>query len=250
MKIHLGETIQDQSCTIEYFLHPEGGERGMVIVFPGGGYAFLSPHEAVPVAEKFVQLGFHAAVCMYRVAPVTYPTQLEDARNAVKYTREHAAELGVKPDKIAVLGFSAGGHLAAMVSNMPGEAVSRPDASILCYPVLSALTENAHLGSYNNLFGNNLPPNEYRDFSWPEVAHRNTPPTFIWHTAPDTTVPVENSIEYFLKLKKLNIHTELHIYPQGNHGLGLGDRPGMEGMFDWIKSWPELCARFLRDLEW
>ena len=169
MKIQLGEIIQDQACTIEYFLHPEGGERGMVIVFPGGGYAHLAPHEAAPVAETFVKLGFHAAVCMYRVNPVTFPQPLEDARNAVKYTREHAAELGVKPDKIAVLGFSAGGHLAAMVSNMPGSAEARPDASILCYPVLSSLTARAHLGSYFNLFGNQLDPKEYYDFCWPEV---------------------------------------------------------------------------------
>ena len=250
MKIQLGETIQGQACTIEYFLHPEGGERGMVIVFPGGGYAFLAPHEAVPVAEKFVELGFHAAVCMYRVAPVTYPIQLEDASNAVKYTREHAAELGVKPDKIAVLGFSAGGHLAAMVSNMPTCAGARPDASILCYPVLSALTENAHMGSYHNLFGNKLEPEAYRDFCWPEAVHQDTPPAFLWHTAPDATVPVENTIEYFLALKKLNIPVEMHLYPEGCHGLGLGDRPGFEGQFGGMKSWPELSAKFLRELNW
>lgn len=250
MKIQLGETVQNQTCTIEYFLHPQGGERGMVIVFPGGGYAHLAPHEAVPVAERFVALGFHAAVCMYRVSPVTYPVPLDDARNAVKYTREHAAELGVKPDKIAVLGFSAGGHLAGMVSNMPGCAEARPDASILCYPVISALTENAHVGSYYNLFGNQLDAESYRDFCWSKVANENTPPAFLWHTAFDGTVPVENSIEYFMALKKLNIYTELHIYPQGCHGLGLGDRPGFEGQFGCMKSWPELAARFLSDLGW
>ena len=86
MKIQLGETVQGQACTIEYFLHPDGGERGMVIVFPGGGYEILGSYEAEPVAERFVQLGFHAAVCRYRVAPVTYPVPLDDARNAVKYT--------------------------------------------------------------------------------------------------------------------------------------------------------------------
>lgn len=250
MQIQLGETIENQSCTLELFLHPTRESRGMVIVFPGGGYAHLAPHEAAPVAEKFVQMGFHAAVCMYRVAPVSYPVPLQDGCNAVKYIREHAAELNVKSDKIAVLGFSAGGHLAAMVSNMPDCAAARPDASILCYPVLSALTENAHLGSYHNLFGNQLEPEAYRDFSWPEVADQNTPPAFIWHTATDMTVPVENSIEYFSALKKLNIHAELHIYPQGCHGLGLGDRPGMQGQFDWVKSWPELSGRFLRDLGW
>ena len=249
MKIQLGEVVQDQACTIEYFLHPEGGERGMVIVFPGGGYAALAPHEAAPIAEKFVELGFHAAVCMYRVKPVTFPQPLEDARNAVKYTREHAAELGVKPDKIAVLGFSAGGHLAAMVSNMPGSAEARPDASILCYPVLSALTVNAHVGSYYNLFGNQLPTKEYYEFCWPEVANKNTPPAFLWHTVTDDCVPMENSMEYTLKLKKLNIPVELHLFPRGGHGLGLGSRPNVQEIEE-LKVWPQLAAKFLSNLGW
>ncbi len=250
MKIQLGQTIQNQDCTIEYFLHPDGGERGIVIVFPGGGYEHLAPHEAVPVAEKFVGLGFHAAVCMYRINPVVYPVQLEDARNAVRYTREHAVELGVKPDKIAVLGFSAGGHLAAMVSNMPGSAEARPDASILCYPVLSSRPDRIHLGSYHNLFGNDLPPEAYDDFSWPDAANADTPPAFLWHTATDDGVPVENSLDYFAALKKLNIPVELHVYPSGPHGLGLGERPGEATQYDWVKSWPELSARFLHDLGW
>ena len=250
MKIQLGEVIQDQFCTIEYFLHPEGGERGIVIVFPGGAYRHLAPHEAAPVAEKFVELGFHAAVCLYRVNPVIYPVPLEDARNAVKYTREHAAELGVKPDKIAVLGFSAGGHLAGMVSNMPGTPESRPDASILCYPVLSTREDICNIGSYRNLFGSELPAADYADFDWTRQAHSNTPPAFLWHTFPDTSVPAENSIDYALALKKLNIDVELHIYPRGPHGLGLGDRPGYEGQFDEVKTWPQLCARFLTDRGW
>ena len=250
MKIQLGEIIQDQACTIEYFLHPEGGKRGIIIVFPGGGYQHLAPHEAIPVAQKFVEMGFHAAVCMYRVKPAVFPVPLEDARNAVRYTREHADELGVKADKIAVLGFSAGGHLAGMVSNMPGSPEARPDSSILCYPVLSCREDLIHLGSYHNLFGNDLPAEAYSEYSWPEVANSSTPPAFLWHTATDTAVPVGNSIEYFLALKKLNIHAEMHIYPSGTHGLGLGDRPNMEGQFDWVRSWPELAARFLSDLGW
>ncbi len=250
MKIQLGEVIQEQTCTIEYFLHPEGGERGMVIVFPGGAYHHLAPHEAIPVAEKFVELGFHAAVCMYRTNPVTYPVPLEDARNAVKYTREHAEELGVKPNNIAVLGFSAGGHLAGMVSNMPGSADARPDASILCYPVLSSDPAICNIGSYHNLFGNDLPAEEYAEFDWTKQAHENTPPAFLWHTIPDTSVPVANSINYALKLKELGIDAELHIYPHGPHGLGLGDRPGHEGKYSEVKSWPVLCARFLKDRGW
>lgn len=250
MKVQLGEIIQEQTCTIEYFLHPEGGVRGIVIVFPGGAYHHLAPHEADPVAEKFVELGFHAAVCHYRVNPVTYPVQLQDACNAVRYTREHASELGVKADKIAVLGFSAGGHLAGMVSNIPDNDIARPDASILCYPVLSTEEEICNKYSYHCLFGNNLPPEAYSDFDWVKRAHSKTPPAFLWHTLPDTSVPVENSIKYALKLKELNIDAELHVYPKGPHGLGLGDRPGFEGQFDEVKSWPQLCARFLSDRGW
>ena len=250
MKIQLGEAVHDQLCTIEYFLHPEGGERGMVIVFPGGGYTHLAPHEAEPVAQKFVEMGFHSAVCMYRVAPAKYPTHLHDARNAVRYTREHAAELGVKPDKIAVLGFSAGGHLAGMVSNMPGSAAARPDATILCYPVLSCDPAICHSGSYNNLFGNKLDVSCYGDFDWTKTAHKNTPPAFLWHTVTDGGVPVQNSINYVLKLKELGIESELHLYPKGPHGLGLGDRPGMEGQYNEVKSWSELCCRFLKDRGW
>ena len=250
MKVQLGEVIQDRACILEYFLHPEGGERGIVIVFPGGAYHHLAPHEADPVAEKFVELGFHAAVCHYRTNPILYPVPLEDARNAVKYTREHASELGVKADKIAVLGFSAGGHLAAMVSNMPGSPEARPDASILCYPVLGTNPEICHIGSYHNLFGNDLPQEAYSDFDWIKQANSNTPPAFLWHTITDSGVPVGNSINYALKLKELNIDAELHIYPRGPHGLGLGDRPGYEGQFDEVKTWPQLCARFLADRGW
>ena len=250
MKIQLGDVIQDQACNIEYFLHPAGGERGIVIVFPGGAYHHLAPHEAAPVAEKFVEMGFHAAVCYYRVNPVTYPVPLQDACNAVRYTREHAAELGVKADKIAVLGFSAGGHLAGMVSNIPESEDARPNASILCYPVLSAEEGIGHIGSFHNLFGNDLPISEYSDFDWIKQANSNTPPAFLWHTITDTGVPVENSIKYALKLKELKIDAELHVYPRGPHGLGLGDRPGMEGQYNEVKSWAPLCARFLSDRGW
>lgn len=249
MKIQLGEVIQDQVCTIEYFLHPEGGERGMVIVFPGGGYASLAAHEGVPVAKKFVELGFHAAVCMYRIKPVTFPQPLEDARNAVRYTREHAAELGVKPDKIAVAGSSAGGHLVAMVSNMPGSDAARPNATILSYAVLSSKPDNIHRGSYMNLLGTE-DESRFAQFSWPEAVNENTPPAFLWHTIPDASVPVGNSIEYTLAMKKFNRDVELHIYPKGPHGLGIGNRPNFEGQFEEVKSWPQLCATFLKNRGW
>ena len=249
MKLQLGEVIENQACTIEYFLHPEGGTRGIVIVFPGGGYRFLAPDEGIPAAKKFVELGFHAAVCMYRVAPVHFPIQLEDACNAVRYTRDHAAELGVKPDKIAVMGFSAGGHLAGMVSNMPDSPDARPDASIFCYSVLSCRPENIHEGSFQNLLGD-CSKDEYIKFSWADAVHCNTPPAFLWHTMKDTVVPVKNSIDYALALKKLNIDAELHIYPQGGHGLGLGNRPVYEGRFSEVASWTELCRRFLKDRGW
>lgn len=249
MKIQLGEVIEGQSCSIEYFLHPDGGERGMVIVFPGGGYYFLAEPEAEMPARKFVELGYHAAVCRYRVAPVRFPVQLQDACNAVRYTREHAAELGIKPDKIAVAGFSAGGHLAAMVSNMPDSDIARPNATILSYSVLSSKKEIRHPGSFLHLLGD-VPESEYINYSMPELANSNTPPAFIWHTMPDRTVPVQNSVEYALALKKLNIDTELHLYPHGPHGLGTGERPEYAGRFTEVKSWTKLVQRFLTDRGW
>ena len=252
MKIKLGDTIQGQDCTVEFFSAPGGGQRGAVMVFPGGGYDHLAAHEGAPVAEKFATLGFHAAVCLYRVRPVTYPVPLEDARHAVRYLREHAAELGIKPDKIAVLGFSAGGHLAGMVSNLPGGPESRPDASILCYPVLSSTAggERYHLGSYHNLFGDDRPREAYGEFNWPERVNANTPPAFLWHTADDASVPVENSLEYAMALQRRHIPFALHVFPHGRHGLGIGNRPGCEALWPEIGVWPELCADWLRSMQW
>ena len=252
MKIQLGETIQGQTCTLEIFQAPGSEPRGMVLVLPGGGYCNLALHESEPVARKFVELGFHAAVCMYRIAPVTYPVPLEDTRNAVRYLREHAAEFGIKPDKIAILGFSAGGHLAAMTSHMPGSRVSRPDASILCYAVLSSLAggERAHLGSYYNLFGNKLAPEAYRDFCWANKVDADTPPAFLWHTMEDGTVPVEQSLEYAAALQKAGIPYALHIFTHGVHGLSINNRPGYDRKFPEIAVWPELCAEWLRTMGW
>lgn len=252
MKIQLGEAVQGQTATLEFFLAPGSEPRGMVVVLPGGAYRGLAAHESEPVARKFVELGFHTALCRYRVAPVTYPTPLDDARAAIRYIREHAGELRVKPDKIAILGFSAGGHLAAMVSNMPGAAVNRPDASILCYPVLSCLSggERAHIGSYHNLFGNKLMPEEYRDFCWPERVNADTPPAFLWHTMEDEGVPVEQSLEYAMALQKAHVPYALHIFTHGVHGLSLDNRPGYEGQFPEVAAWPELCADWLRTMGW
>ena len=251
MKIQLGEVIQGQTCTLEIFQAPGSDPRGAVIVFPGGAYHGLAAHESEPVARKFVELGFQAALCRYRVMPVTYPVQLEDARNAVRYLREHAAELRIKPDKIAVLGFSAGGHLAAMVSNMPGAAVSRPDASILCYAVLSCLLgKRPHVGSYHNLFGNDLAPEAYRDFCWPEQVSAATPPAFLWHTMEDEGVPAEQSLEYAMALQKAGIPYSLHIFTHGVHGLSINNRPGCDGKYPEISAWPELCAEWLRTMGW
>ena len=252
MKVKLDEAIQGQDCTLEFFQAPGCETKGMVLVLPGGGYAGLAPHEAVPVAEKFVELGFHAAVCMYRVSPAIYPAPLDDARRAIRYIREHAAELRVKSDKIAVLGFSAGGHLAAMVSNMPGSAAARPDASILCYAVLSSTAggDRYHLGSYHNLFGDKRPREAYRDFNWPERVTKDTPPAFLWHTMDDECVPVENSIDYAMALRRLDIPFALHVFSHGVHGMSIGNRPGYEEKYAEIKVWPELCARWLRGMGW
>lgn len=250
MKITLSPSVQGQDCTIEYFIHHDGEPHGMIIVFPGGAYYNLADHEKEPVARAFYDLGFNTAVCCYRVNPVHYPQQLYDGCDAVKYTRQHARELNTKPDNIAVLGFSAGGHLAAMVSNIPTSPEARPDATILGYAALSNRESLAAKSTFYHLFGNQLPLEAYKDFSWPDVVHKNTPPAFLWHTMTDEIVPVGNSIEYALALKKLNIDVELHIYPQGPHGLSVNNRPDFDGQFPEISSWTELCAEFLKKRHW
>ncbi len=249
---YFDDSYGQQPPSLTSYLLRDGVKKGCVIVCPGGAYAMKADHEGGPVAERINSYGISAVTLDYRVAPYRYPAMQVDLLRAIRYLRYHADELDVDPEKIAVLGFSAGGHL--VVSSLclfddgceDGDEVdrvsSRPDAAILCYPVVS-LTYETHAGSRQNLLGG-LPDEE-------ALAHRlsgelqvkaDTPPCFLWHTADDGSVPVSNSIRMFTALCDKGVPAELHIFPHGPHGLGLGD-----GTHD-VSAWPELMAHWLDDL--
>lgn len=237
---------------------------GMVIVCPGGGYHARAEYEGVPVAKRFNELGFHAATLEYRVHPqVCYPAPQQDALRAIRILRSRAAELGIKPENIAILGFSAGGHLAGCCGTIwndidasagdAADAVSaRPDAMILCYPVISLDSDFGHVGSGRKLMcsAKRLLDNEYPD---PAELKRlrldlrvteSTPPAFLWHTATDQIVPVKNSAIFAEAMWAKGNTAELHIFPHGPHGLGLGRREE----FAEVRVWPELAAAFLKKI--
>ncbi len=224
---------------------------GMVIVLPGGGYEFKADYEGQPVAEWSNQSGIAAAVLDYRVAPYRHPYPLLDAKRAIQIARSHANEWKIDPEHIAILGFSAGGHLAAttgtfldpnpgMIADPISELNSRPDALILCYPVIS-FGQFGHSGSMENLLGPNPPVSLRRQLSNELQVGQQTPPTFIWHTAEDATVPVENSLLFAQALRDQQIPFELHIFPKGPHGMALAWDDPIVGQ------WRDLCINWLKN---
>ncbi|MCX7886893.1 MAG: alpha/beta hydrolase [Verrucomicrobiae bacterium] len=196
-----------------------------VVVLPGGGYGTLAlDHEGKQIAGFFIRHGIAAFVTRYRHAPrYRHPIPMQDAQCAMRFVRANAARFGVRPDRIGVMGFSAGGHLAATVSTK-FETVdgvpSRPDFAILCYPVIS-FVEFTHAGSRKNLLGDNPPMELLRELSAELQVTAKTPPTFLFHTDEDKSVPAVNSVLYYLALRRHNVPAELHIYRHGRHGVGL-----------------------------
>lgn len=245
-----GRDIEGYRPALEVYTLDGVKSRGAVLVCPGGGYAHRAPHEAGVIAEKYNSLGFHAFVLQYRVSPQTHPSPLEDAARAVRMIRANAREWGVLEDKIAILGFSAGGHLACSlgmhfsdVEADPGYAgVScRPDAMILCYAVI-----NDHEGSFKNLFGDKADDTARAYFQLNRHVCADTPPAFLWHTAEDQAVPVANALEFCAAMSAAKRPFELHVFPYGCHGLGLGIDKGV----DEVQTWPELSATWLSRMGW
>lgn len=241
---------QDPPTVTPYLL--KGPGRGCVIVFPGGGYAGKALHEAEPIARWLNSLGVSAFVLDYRVAPYRAPVPYLDAARAVRTVRTNAAEWGVDPDKIGVLGFSAGGHLAACAATMydggdpaspdPVErAGSRPDAAILCYPVISLRAPFCHGGSRDNLLGPGADGPAADAWSPDLHARPGAPPMFLWHTFDDEAVPYHNSLRMASAARDAGARAELHVYPEGRHGLALAE--GLD-----CGRWTGECAAFLRNL--
>lgn len=223
-----------------------------VIVMPGGGYNLLSiVKEGHEVADWLNSLGVSAFILKYRLREFGHPAPLLDALQAVRLLRHRAAEFNIHPARIGVLGFSAGGHLAASASNHfddPSHAVdsalaatsARPDFAVLVYPVISVHEPYVHAGSRSAMLGEN-PSKELLDYYSNELqVTSGTPPTFLAHGRDDRSVPVENSILYYNALLKAGVPAELHVYQHAPHGFGL--RP-VDGPAD---QWPKRCEEWLR----
>ncbi len=206
-------------------------KRPCVIVCPGGAYAFCSQREAEPIALNFLNEGFNVFLLNYSVAPHTFPSQLCEVAAVIELIYKNKDEWNCDTDKIAIIGFSAGGHLAAHYSTMFDCKEVREffpesksvNATILGYPVITADLESTHKGSIMNLTGNKELTEELAYFSNEKNVKPTTPPTFIWHTAEDAAVPVKNSLLYAEALSKNKVPFELHIYPFGRHGLSTCD---------------------------
>lgn len=212
-----------------------------MLICPGGGYGFVSARESEPLALACLAKGYSAFVLRYSVAPdAQYPTQLRQAEAALRYIREHAAQWQIHPKQIAVMGFSAGGHLAGCLATM-GQV--RPNAAVLCYPVITA-GEYAHRDSFIALG---------KDISLEKCVDAKTPPTFLWHTCEDELVPVENSLLMASALRKEKIPFELHIFQEGPHGLSLCNSltagPGAEAQINpHAEQWFSLCMAWCNQI--
>jgi acetyl esterase/lipase len=213
-----------------------------VLICPGGGYGALAmDHEGRQVAGFFNSFGVSAFVLKYRLGPrYRHPAPLDDARRAMRLIRERAPRLGIDPARAGVIGFSAGGHLASTLSNHYQSPEGRPSFSILVYPVISFTTRYTHAGSMRNLLGS--PPDT--TLAWKlsnELAvTAQTPPTFLFHTNADAGVPPENSILYYLALRRAGVPAELHIYAEGRHGVGLAPQDPV------LSTWPARLKDWLK----
>lgn len=204
-----------------------------VLVCPGGGYVNLAmDHEGKQIAEWFNSFGVTAFVLKYRLAPrYRHPAMIEDARRAMRIIRSRAKEFGIDPARVGVMGFSAGGHLASTLSTHFQEG-ERPDFAILCYPVISFTTRYTHSGSMRALLGDPPDPALVWELSNELRVTSQTPPTFLFHTNADTGVPPENSILYYLALRRAGVPAEMHIYQEGRHGVGLAPKDPV------LSTWP------------
>lgn len=232
-------------------------KRPCMIVCPGGGYEFCSQREAEPIAFHFLTEGFNAFVINYSVAPFRFPAQLCEVAALMEMIYENKEEWNCDVSKIAIIGFSAGGHLAAHYSTMYDCKEVReifPDskpvnASVLCYPVITADPEHGHMCSLDNLLGKTeRTPEEIDYFSCDRNVDEKTPPAFLWHTAEDAIVPVMNSLLYSQALAKHHVPFELHIYPKGNHGLATSDRQtntGNETLLAYDAAWLDSVKKWL-----
>lgn len=241
--------------TLSIFLPKENKpNQTAVLIFPGGGYQHLAiDKEGTKVAQWLNSLGIAAFVVKYRLPNDKIMKNknvgpLQDAQEAMRYVRQNAAKYNIDANKIGIIGFSAGGHLASTLATHYDDKVyestskisARPDFSLLIYPVISMQNDITHKGSQISLLGDNASQALIDSFSNEKKVTSQTPPTFLIHATDDKTVLPENSINYYLALKKNNVPAELHIYEKGGHGFGLGVK-------DTSKFWTRDCEEWLKN---
>ncbi len=238
--------------TLTLYRPPQRESSSAIIVCPGGGYGGLADHEGGPIANWLNTLGITGVVLKYRHAPrYRHPSPLMDAAQAIRTVRARAGEWKIDPARVGILGFSAGGHLAATISTQfeegdassphPFERIgSRPDLSILLYAVITFIGNAVHEGSRVNLLGERPSADVCESLSAERRVSLRTPPAFLFHTVDDEAVPVENSIAYAMALRAASVPFEMHLFEKGPHGVGLG------AAHPDLSSWPALCATWLR----
>ena len=249
---------EDRDIPTLTIFKPEAGKANgaAVVICPGGGYGGLAPHEGKPVAEWLNHIGVTGLVLKYRLGPrYHHPAMLNDVNRAVRMVRSHAEEWKINPQRIGVLGFSAGGHLTSTAvthfdagdENAPDpvdRVSSRPDFGVLIYPVITFEGPYAHAGSRRNLLGDEPSPELVELLSNEKQVTEKTPPCFLVHTSTDRGVPFQNSLMFADALRKHKVPVELHVFDHGDHGFGLGlTNPG-------LRQWPDLCAKWMEYHGW
>lgn len=252
----LGDADKDVPTAIVYLpkTQSEPSEpSGAIVIYPGGGYGTLAmDHEGHQIARWANQMGMAGIIVSYRHRGRGYghPAPMLDAQRAIRMTRHRAEEWNIDPNKVGVLGFSAGGHLTTTVlthfdtgdpeaKDEIDRLSCRPDFGVVCYAVVTLNQPESHRGSQRNLLGPEPDPSLIEYLSNEKQVTSDTPPCFVWHTAEDQVVPAENSLRFYSALVQHQVPSELHIFAAGKHGIGLGANvPG-------ASQWPVLCERWL-----
>jgi len=249
----LGQDDVDKPALTVYMPPNTAGPMTAVIVAPGGSYRALGVNKEGRLPAAYLNsVGIAAFVLRYRLGPrYHHPIELGDAQRALRLVRSRAAEWHIAPDRIGIMGFSAGGHLASSASTHADagkadaadpidRASSRPDFTVLAYPVISMVEAFTHKGSRENLLGVDPDPELARSLSSETQVTASTPPAFLFQTNADPTVAAENAVAYFLALRKAGVAAELHVFRDGPHGVGLAQEDPA------LADWPRLLANWLR----
>jgi len=252
-----GDTENDKPSLTIYLPPKEKANGTSVVVCPGGGYGGLSfDYEGHKIAKWLNSNGIAAFIVRYRCMAGGYnhPYPLLDAQRSIRMVRSKATEFNIDPSKIGIIGFSAGGHLASTTGthfdagkedakDAIDKVSCRPDFMILIYPVITMTQDFCHTGSRDNLLGANPDKKLLESMSSELQVTPQTPPTFLVHTEQDTCVPAENSISFYLALRKANVPAELHVFQKGEHGYNLGEQ------MPTASAWPDMCLKWLKDIK-